>query len=302
MDKYKTAAQNYMSQGLRVFIVLPHNFYSPGPPAPQPDPNNPGPDPMNDPYILNFSARVDTFVKYLRDHNAPVRDFIIYNEPGGKLHPHLYASLLYRCWEKINNINSSNKMFWGGIFFDKHDTDPNYVDPNAMFYIHSVYSFLGPVLSPAREQGLQRNWWWHGINVHIHRDRPSSGANDQFLAILNAVDAKRTEWGDAGELLLGEWGITSEEWGSRAPTSTFLLNIYNKIRSRKRPHPSMMFYFAHHYVDERDQGHGQWGLTHYDPGIEGVTPVFVPQTGAAPNGRTVLYVPFKNAMSTQDTT
>ncbi|MBI4492561.1 MAG: hypothetical protein HY690_07185 [Chloroflexi bacterium] len=171
-------------------------------------------------------------------------DYIIWNEPnevgGAPLDAEHFAALLRQCWLNLTDVP---RIYWGGVIFGPGVGDQP--DQNSLDYIRGVYQALYDRGLAGGEYGA---WPWTGINIHIHRDRTEAHIQNLF----DAVNEIRSDWGESGDLLVGEWGVTAQDYNSD-PNS--LSHVFNLIK----PHPSMMFLFAHHV---HEQG-GTWGLRNF---------------------------------------
>jgi hypothetical protein len=97
---------------------------------------------------------------------------------------------------------------------------------------------------------------WDGINIHMNSKRSNNHAHE---LLRRSRQVQRT-YGDAGSMIVGEWGINFDE------DPDDLSDLYGAIiqasyLSGDRYWPDIMFYFSHHHVLD---GAGDWGMRWFD--------------------------------------
>lgn len=241
-ELYKQAFNLYRGKGLRVFALFAAGEFEvivPG--DPDRDPKAPLDANFTNPYITAFSNKAADVSTYLYN-NAGVEDYIIWNEPNVTAHPEKqldpehFAALLYHCWQKMTAVP---RVYMGGIMFGFG------VDENALNYLDGVY---GALYNWGLGGGAYGAWPWTGINAHIHRDRTP---DSDVVTVFDRISEIKTKWGDAGDTLVGEWGVTRQE---ETDPPTKLSHIFNLLK----PRASIMLLHSHHMVEESPTE--QWGL------------------------------------------
>ena len=203
-------------------------------------------------FISGFSDRA----KLVSEQFTNVDGYLIWNEPNVLLSqdpptwsvpPENFAALLYQCTQKMA---SGSKVYWGGI-----QIGDNY-DSFSTLYVRKVYQWYDDqfhVKDPERSGGF--SWPWEAINLHFHNDsRSATDIAKQFTEIRKV----KTEFGDDGDVIIGEWGVTQEDFRVNAARLT---NVYSRIIANK---PDIMFFFSHHGVDDPvSPGELHWGIRDY---------------------------------------
>lgn len=217
------------SPSINVYAIMGQQFYTAsGANADIPDPT----DSFTNDYITEFESLVAQAATFFsQPQNGGVTNFLIWNETNGPDTPLSslnFASLLYQtCLAKPDGVN----YWWGGIFSASTGLT---IDPAEMEYINEVFSYLAQYAS-----GWAPNW--AGLNVHIDYGRPQGQAFSIMELFQNF----------GFPLIVGEWGITNQEYGI---DHTSIGNLFQQIVLNM---PQAMFYFSHHTVVD-DQG--TWGI------------------------------------------
>lgn len=194
---YATTLNYYADIGCQVFVLLTNEFYQ-GPEGTVPDPNAPLDANYTNPYITMFASRGAELAQYLYDNTGGrVVDYIIWNEPNEpdtRLEPDRFAALLVRCW---NTMTAAGRIYCGGINFGPG------VDGNALQYIDNTYAWAQTIMEALTPAGQPWSWPWDGINLHLHNWRSQPDVDAVFTQVKN----KRDNYDDAGEVVIGEWGL-----------------------------------------------------------------------------------------------
>jgi hypothetical protein len=245
IQSYNTAFARYVEHrsgfaDIQVYPVLSREFANPAF-----DPRAPLVNRTNE-FIEEFSRRV-SIVTNPAGGFTNVAAFIIWNEPnvnasdltGTYLPETHFAALMRRCRERSP---SSVPLYCGGLQFGP-DFDPNPAD-----YMDKVYDWFNT-------EGLRPDpsftYPWVGINIHLHnKDRTTEQVAADFADIREA----KSNAGDDGELIVGEWGITQESFSADA---TRLTDLYSDIRANA---PDVMFFHAHHGLRDGPNPNLNWGL------------------------------------------
>lgn len=231
--QYRLACNRYRNKGLRVFALFSSEFDLIGPAG---DPKDPLEEDFANSYIRHFSNRAAAISADL-NANAGVEDYIIWNEPNDEgapikqLDEAHFAALLYHCWQKMTAVP---RMYMGGVIFGPGYEDQP--DQNALDYLRTTYQVLFDQGLAGGEFGA---WPWSGVNIHIHRDR----STNQLNAIFQGVKDIMVDFGESGELVVGEWGVTQED---QAADPNRISHLFNGIK----PNASMMFFFKHGNFEE----------------------------------------------------
>lgn len=216
------------------------------------------------------------------------RHVIIWNEPngeqGGFISAEHFAAILYHCRQKLNQISPRPQMYWGGVLFAGEPGHPDTVDTVPKLFVEGIYQKL----VDNGKAGPTGPWPWEGVNVHIHRERTSTYV-ERFFGFLDGEVRDNRQ--DNGLIVIGEWGITVQDYTQRGHR---IATMYNRLK----PHVDQMIYFSHH-VHEEDVG--SWGTREYyessppDPNDPGA---FLLDGGPGkPPTKTVLWQDLKNALA-----
>ncbi|MFN0070688.1 MAG: hypothetical protein ACKVVP_04260 [Chloroflexota bacterium] len=194
-----------------------------------------------------------------------MKDVIVWNEPNhvdAPLDAEHFAALLYHTRKALNELNPRPNMYWGGIFFSIVPGQPNTVATEDMDYVTSVYD---AIVAAQAAGDVEPGWPWDGINVHVHRERSPEYVDSLFTLLKEKL---RMERSDPAIGIIGEWGITLEDYAAGIRVQAILDRL--RTIDPDKPRADLMIYFAHHYVDERS-GPGQWGTTFWteSPGSPG---------------------------------
>lgn len=247
-SNFNTAFSRYVNKGVRVYALLDSTFYSS--PGHSLDDNLSG---RTNDFIAGFSSKA----ALISQNFSNVDGYIIWNEPNVLISqgpppiyaykPENFAALLYQCSQAIV---SGTKVYWGGI-----QVGPGY-DGFSVDYISKVYKWYDDefqVLDPNRSTPF--SWPWAGVNLHFHNDsRSSSDISNYFNNVRNI---KVKQHGDNGEIIIGEWGVTQDAFHSN---NSSLTNVYTNVIANK---PDIMFFFAHHGVQDPVSSQLHWGIRNY---------------------------------------
>jgi hypothetical protein len=180
-------------------------------------------------------------------HTIRFDGVIIRNEPNeNNMDAESFVRLIHQCWKTFKDdprfSNDMPKIYWGGIFMSIEGYE------SGLAYVEDCFTFLK---SSGLMSGESSAFPWDGINVHIHRSRSSTDVRD----ILSTVSQTQVNFGDSGQLIIGEWGVHMLD-----DTPDDLSELYAQIRQDNYPQPywpNIMFYLSHHNIT--DPG-GIWGL------------------------------------------
>jgi hypothetical protein len=243
---FNSAFSRYTNKNIKVYALLDPSFYTNSVQS------------LNDPltnrtneFINGFSSRAGLVSQQFSN----VEGFILWNEPnvihqaGGPpdINPENFAALLYQCRQSMGSIP---KLYWGGIQFGPGGGGP------ALDYIDSIYKWYDDqfhVLDPSRTDPFA--WPWSGINLHFHND--SRSESDYANIFASVRHTKVDKYGDSGEIIIGEWGVTQDAFEQ---DSQSLTHVYSRIISNK---PDIMFFFAHHGVIDPVDSSLHWGIRDY---------------------------------------
>ena len=233
-------------------------------------------------YINAFRTEIHAVMSSFR--SVGVQDYLISNEPNHVgVNVENFAALLYACRPPSG---TDWRMYWGGILIAPQDG--GIVDAGAINFIKGVFSSFNKTGRPAV---APNKWWWRGITIHIHLNRPETPS------ILDKVNEARSDGGEDGELLVGEWGTFEEDWPASPPPppDDQIMTMYDRL-ARKC---TAMSYFAHVYRLETVNGESKhWGVRPVDAqnvSVPGGTEVqFVPQPQGSKTAS--MYARLKDAL------
>jgi hypothetical protein len=277
---YKLVFEEFRSQGMPVFAVLTNLWFDPPGLDVKESVDNPE---FSNGYIEAFALAAKSLAAEFM--TAGVFDYVIWNEPnidqGLSLQQENFASLLWHTRQQLNTLSFQPRMYWGGVWLRN---TPTIASENSN-YIEEVYD----ALVNANKASPTGPWPWDGINLHIHRVREQPFVDSVFNDLLR--DKLRIQRNDRAIWMVGEWGITVEDYyeGKR------LTPTYNRLRAKA----DLMAYFSHHYNFEINIG--TWGTRRWseeqppqpDTGITPGKTLIVP-----PNDKTELYEELQDAYST----
>jgi len=262
LEKFKAAFDLYSLRGCPIIAQFTQELFEPAGARPNADFDQLSPYPTN-PYIRGFAERAKRVSDFL-SQNTGASEYILWNEPNGPVMPldaQHFAALLNHCWK---TMTSAFHIYWGGILLS-HVELTGVDHPHEAAYINNVYQWLAT--NRLAGPGIDR-WPWDAINLHIHHERSTTADPDPtappqpgyLVKARNMIEQiVRTRWQDTALVIVGEWGVSIEEFQPESTkASNPLTRAYRGLNDILRP--DVMLYFAHPYVDERHLGGAQWGL------------------------------------------
>lgn len=226
-------------------------------------------DIVSQPLDSNFTnSAIDNFAESARIFmnnvaNAGVNNVIIWNEPNVSatyLPAEKFSALMYNTYKAVASLGLDINIFWGGVQVVADSQDPDAPDDASVAYIKSVYDAIAGFSPPVYLSGQRITpeagpWPWHGINVHVHRWRSRTFV-DSLADQLN--DKIRNDRGQEAVFLIGECGITTEDYGdgvrlTGASGDEILQFLFYRF--------DIVCLFSHQ--SHFESGHGHWGTREF---------------------------------------
>jgi hypothetical protein len=204
------------------------------------------------PFINGFAEQVRSIAAALPMQQPRPTPIMVWNEPNGAqgedISPQLYAAILWRCRQRLDELATKPELWWGGVIFAPVENNPDGIDHVQMKYVTDVYDTLAGWNVP---QSYGR-WPWNRINIHIHRFRSEAYIDNNLNELKKQT---RDVKGDNAEIVIGEWGVTKaelEQLEQDPDPERKVEKLYDHLRAQA----DLMLFFSHHTHAE---GADEWG-------------------------------------------